>query len=84
MQLDKHPILWQGHEMMLSIEECGASEKLTHAVSLAGSLMDEVEKLVDENARLLKWKELGDHQVINLQQKFQEMQAERDRLMRSV
>lgn len=47
MKLDKHPILKQGHELMLAIEECGASEKLTHAITLAGKLMEDVEKLVD-------------------------------------
>lgn len=47
MRLDKHPILMQGHNVIQAIEECGASEKLTRAVILAGELMNEVEKLVD-------------------------------------
>ena len=37
----------QGYELMLAIEECGASVKLTKAVTLAGELMNEVEILVD-------------------------------------
>lgn len=47
MRLDKHPILMQGHNVVQAIEECGCSEKLTHAVILADELMNEVEKLVD-------------------------------------
>ena len=47
MQLYKHPILMQGFNVVQAIEECGASEKLTHAVILAGEYNDEVEKLVD-------------------------------------
>jgi hypothetical protein len=47
MNLYKHPILRQGYNVMQAIEECGASEKLTKAVIMAGKLMDEVEKLVD-------------------------------------
>ena len=47
MRLDKHPILLQGYNVIQAIEECGASEKLTHAVILAGAFLDEVDKMVD-------------------------------------
>ena len=52
MQLNKHPILTQWYTVMQAIEECDTSEKLTHAVGLAGSLGNEIEKLVDEKDRL--------------------------------
>ncbi len=48
MQLDKHPILKQCYDVMQSIEDCGASEKLTHAVTLAGDLMSNINVLVDQ------------------------------------
>jgi hypothetical protein len=57
MRLDKHPILMQGYEVIQSIEDCGASEKLTHAVILAGELMVEVDKLVDQLTECLHVKE---------------------------
>ena len=47
MRLDKHPILKQAYDVMQAIEECGASEKLTHAVTLAGKLMEDIDVLVD-------------------------------------
>jgi hypothetical protein len=47
MNLSKHPILKQGYDVIQAIEECGASEKLTHAVTLAGKLLDEIDNLVD-------------------------------------
>jgi uncharacterized small protein (DUF1192 family) len=52
MRLDKHPILMQGYNVVQAIEECGASEKLTRAVIMAGELNNEIEKLVDEVTRL--------------------------------
>jgi hypothetical protein len=48
MRLDKHPILMQGHKVIQAIEECGCSIECTRAVTMAGELMNEVEKLVDE------------------------------------
>jgi hypothetical protein len=47
MNLSKHPILKQGYDVIQAIEECGTSEKLTHAVTLAGKLLDEIDNLVD-------------------------------------
>jgi hypothetical protein len=62
MDISKHPILKQGYDVVQTIEVCGASEKLTAAVIKAGAYNDEVEKLVDENAKmreaLLKAKEI--------------------------
>lgn len=52
MRLDKHPILMQGHNVMQAIEVCGCSVELTTAVTMAGALMDEVEKLVDRLKQL--------------------------------
>ncbi len=52
MNLSKHPILKQGYDVMQAIEECGASEKLTHAVILAGEFIGEVDKLVEHVKRL--------------------------------
>jgi len=54
MRLDKHPILMQTHELMIVIEECGASEKLTTAIIKAGELMQEIERLVDKYQTLKK------------------------------
>jgi len=49
MNLNDHPILMQGYDVIQAIEECGASVKLTNAVILAGELLDEINKLVGEN-----------------------------------
>ena len=54
MNLDKHPILMQGYNVIQAIEECDASEKLTNAVIKAGELLNEIEKLVDTNQRLAR------------------------------
>jgi hypothetical protein len=51
MNLNDHPILMQGYDVIQAIEECGASVKLTNAVILAGELLDEINKLVGENKR---------------------------------
>lgn len=59
MNIAKHPILKQCYEMMGAIEECGASEKLTHAVALAGELMEEVDKLVDSATAVVSSDEYG-------------------------
>jgi len=48
MNLDKHPLLKECHEVMTAIEECGASTELTIAVTKAGNLMSNIEKLVDQ------------------------------------
>jgi len=48
MNLDKHPILWQGYNVVQQIEKCGASPELTRAVIMAGELNDNVEFLVDQ------------------------------------
>ena len=50
MRLDKHPVLMEGYEVMQAIEMCGASVELTKAVTMAGKLMENVEKLVDKLA----------------------------------
>ena len=54
MRLDRHPILLQAYDVCQAIEDCGASEELTHAVILAGELMDSIDALLDENESLLK------------------------------
>lgn len=54
MNIDKHPILRQGYDVIQAIEECGASEQLTAAVIKAGSFLEAVEKIVDENKRLIR------------------------------
>ena len=54
MNLDKHPILMQGYNVIQAIEECDASEKLTNAVIKASELLNEIEKLVDTNQRLAR------------------------------
>lgn len=48
MQLDKHPIIKQCYDVMQAIEVCGASVELTHAVTLAGQLGEDIDKLVDQ------------------------------------
>ncbi len=52
MNIDKHPILRQGYDVIQAIEECGASTQLTNAVIKASNFLDAVEELVDENKRL--------------------------------
>lgn len=49
MNLDKHPILWQGYYVVQAIETCGVSTELTNAVIKAGEYNEAVERLVDEN-----------------------------------
>ncbi len=47
MDIGKHPILMQAHEVCLAIEKCGASTELTEAVTKASDLMCDIEKFVD-------------------------------------
>lgn len=47
MRLDKHPILMEAHNVVMAIEECGASEKLTSAVIKASALAESIDKLID-------------------------------------
>ncbi len=53
MDISKHPILKQGYDVIQAIEKCGASEELTNAVIAASELLEQVEKLVDDN-KILK------------------------------
>lgn len=42
--LSKHPLLMQAYDVIQAIEECGASTKLTDAVTKAGALLDAIDK----------------------------------------
>lgn len=47
VQLNQHPILQQAYDVIQAIEACGASVELTHAVILAGKLLEDISGLVD-------------------------------------
>ena len=47
--ISKNPLIKQAYEVCLAIEECGASEKLTAAVTKASALLDAIDKHVDAN-----------------------------------
>jgi hypothetical protein len=47
------PIIRAIYDVMQAIEQCGASEKLTHAVTLAGALMEPTRVLLEERDALL-------------------------------
>ena len=47
MDINKHPLIKQAHEVIQAIEDCGASEKLTKAVIMAGDLMIAIDKFID-------------------------------------
>lgn len=47
MNIDRHPLLKQSLDLIHTVEECGASEKLTKAVILARDLMTEINKFLD-------------------------------------
>lgn len=49
--ISKHPLLKQCYEVCIAIEECGASEKLTDASSLAGDLLTSIDLALAEHAR---------------------------------
>lgn len=53
MRLDKHPILVEAYNVVMAIEECGASEKLTHAVIKASELAESIDKLLDEHEKAI-------------------------------
>lgn len=47
--ISKHPLLKQCYEVIQAIEECGASEKLTEAVTKAGKLLEAIDLHLAEN-----------------------------------
>jgi hypothetical protein len=47
MNINDHPLLKQCYELCQAIEECGASPKLTDAVTKAGKVMTSVEELLE-------------------------------------
>ena len=49
--ITKHPLIKQAYEVCLAIEECGASEQLTAAVTMASALLDAIDKLVSQDDR---------------------------------
>jgi hypothetical protein len=63
MNIKKHHILEQCYNLSRSIEECGASEKLTQSVIKVSDLMIGVEKIVDE-IETLKAKQIEDGIII--------------------
>jgi hypothetical protein len=47
MNINRHPLIKQAFDLIQAIEECGASEKLTLAVVMAGDLMTAIDKFID-------------------------------------
>lgn len=47
VDVSKHPILNKCYEVMQAIEECGCSTEVTHAVTEAGALLDQLDALLD-------------------------------------
>ena len=51
-QIGKYPLVDKAYNVCLAIEECGASEKLTEAVTLASELMRDLESFCEKQADL--------------------------------
>lgn len=47
MNIDRHPLIKQSYDLIHAIEDCGASEKLTKAIIMAGDLMTAIDKFLD-------------------------------------
>jgi len=48
MNIDKHPLLKECHDLSVAIEACGASPELTNAVDKTGKLMANINILIDQ------------------------------------
>jgi hypothetical protein len=53
-QIGKYPLVDKAYNVCLAIEECGASEKLTEAVTLASELMRDLESFCENQAGINK------------------------------
>lgn len=51
-QIGKYPLVDRAYNLCLAIEECGASEKLTNAVTIASKLMEDLEYFCEKQADL--------------------------------
>lgn len=72
-QLSKHPILWQIYEACQAIEDCGASEALTKAVTLTGGISDPVEALVDDRDAAIKARDCSQKEQTRLARQIAEL-----------
>lgn len=51
-QIGKYPLVDRAYNLCLAIEECGSSEKLTHASTIASKLMEDLEYFCERQADL--------------------------------
>jgi hypothetical protein len=73
-QIGKYPLVDKAYKVCLAIEECGASEKLTYAVTLASELMNDLEsftQVLEQITQLIgKYVETVSNSSINRQCKL--------------
>lgn len=70
MDISKHPLLRQCHELTQAIEICGASPELTAAVCKAGELMKGIDALVSAAAGSLLTREISQRHARTTMVKF--------------
>lgn len=61
VDIARHQILQQAVEVCYAIEKCGASPELTDSVTLASSLVQSIDKLLDEHNIAIKKDPSGGH-----------------------